>query len=1373
MRDYYLGLDLGTGSVGWAVTDPEYNILKKNGKALWGVRLFDGAQTAEARRINRTSRRRLARRNWRIKLLQELFSEEIAAVDPGFYLRMKESKYYPEDKLDADGVCPELPYALFVDANFTDKEYHALFPTVYHLRKFLMETTDIPDIRLVYLAFHHMMKHRGHFLLSGDIEQISEFRPTFLQMIENLTREELDWNIEVTDEQLKSIEEVLKNRKLSSTSKYNALKLTFPKRTKCEDAIIGLLSGKSTKLSNLFEDESLQKNEILVENKITSISLADAKYDEKKVPLEEALCERFYIMESIKAVYDWAALAEILNGKKSISEAKVASYQEHKENLSKLKQFIHEECSPEIYNKVFSETKKGLNNYCAYVGMAMKNGKKVTVQQRCTQKEFGEFLKKNVPVEKDAEEILEAIVNEKFLPKQSCIENNVIPYQIHLYELKKILENLEDKIPFLKENGDKIVQLFEFKIPYYVGPLNYTDGNESNFTWAVRKSKERITPWNFHDVVDVEASAERFIRRMTNKCTYLQGEDVLPKDSLLYSKFMVLNDLNNLCINGEHLSVELKQRIYEDLFCKYRNVTVKKLKDYLKCNGYDIKNIEITGTNKDGIKSKLTAYHDLKERLTGVSLTEKDKELIILNIVLFGDDRQMLRNRLKKLFPILTDKQLKSLSLLSYKGWGRLSRAFLEDITAPVPGCTEEQNIIGALWNAEFEQNGVHYCPNLQQLLNNSLGFKGQVDAWNIGDTTELNYETVKSLYVSPSVKRTIWQTLRILKEIVKIMGCEPKRVFIEMARGNQEESGETKKRKETLEELYKSCKKEMESDEWFKELFSRLSATDNESLRNKKLYLYYAQMGRCMYTGEPIPFEDLWNDNKYNIDHIYPRSKTKDNSIDNLALVKYEENKIKNDDYPINCQIQQKMHGFWKSLLDKTFISKKKYERLVRKERFTDDELAGFISRQIVETRQSTKAVADILKKALHSEIVYVKAGTVSDFRQDFVSDYPCMIKVREMNDLHHAKDAYLNIVVGNTYFVKFTRNPLVFLEEKKKGNKNNRRYNLAKIFKPDKEKGSDVIRNGETAWKTGKNGTIVTVAKTMSKNNILVTKMVTEKSGKLFDVTIEKKGPIKENIEHLPLKSSDTRLSNMEKYGSYCSIKGSYFVLVKSKDKKGKEIQTIESVPLYLKKDFDKSEESFIRYLEKTSKLKEPKILLKLKVGSLLVTDGFKMRIASKSETSIIFNNANQLILQPEKVKVLKKALKYADRKKQNKNAIITSNDKLYDSDLMLLYDTFITKLKDSVYSVMLANKITTLEALKENFEKATIEDKCIAISELLHLFQCDASMPNLKIIGGTGSGRIKKTKTISGSFKKLTLVTQSVTGIFEKKVDLLSLS
>ena len=151
--------------------------------------------------------------------------------------------------------------------------------------------------------------------------------------------------------------------------------------------------------------------------------------------------------------------------------------------------------------------------------------------------------------------------------------------------MKKILNNLREKLTFIKENEDKLIQLFEFRIPYYVGPLNkIDDGIDGKFTWAVRKSNEKIYPWNFENVIDIEASAEKFIRRMTNKCTYLIGEDVLPKDSLLYSKYMVLNELNNVRLDGEKISVELKQRLYTDLFCKYRKVTVKKVKNYLKCD---------------------------------------------------------------------------------------------------------------------------------------------------------------------------------------------------------------------------------------------------------------------------------------------------------------------------------------------------------------------------------------------------------------------------------------------------------------------------------------------------------------------------------------------------------------------------------------------------------------------------------------------------------------------------------------------------------------------------------------------------------------------------------------------------------------------
>ena len=69
MENYYIGLDIGTNSVGWAVTDRAYNILKRKGKRMWGIRLFESADTAAERRAFRASRRRLQRRKQRIDLM--------------------------------------------------------------------------------------------------------------------------------------------------------------------------------------------------------------------------------------------------------------------------------------------------------------------------------------------------------------------------------------------------------------------------------------------------------------------------------------------------------------------------------------------------------------------------------------------------------------------------------------------------------------------------------------------------------------------------------------------------------------------------------------------------------------------------------------------------------------------------------------------------------------------------------------------------------------------------------------------------------------------------------------------------------------------------------------------------------------------------------------------------------------------------------------------------------------------------------------------------------------------------------------------------------------------------------------------------------
>jgi len=97
---YYLGLDIGTDSVGYAVTNEQYDLLKHRGEPMWGVHLFDEAALNTDRRGFRTSRRRIDRRQQRVKMVQDIFVAEIAHVDENFYRRIQESALSSRCKLD-------------------------------------------------------------------------------------------------------------------------------------------------------------------------------------------------------------------------------------------------------------------------------------------------------------------------------------------------------------------------------------------------------------------------------------------------------------------------------------------------------------------------------------------------------------------------------------------------------------------------------------------------------------------------------------------------------------------------------------------------------------------------------------------------------------------------------------------------------------------------------------------------------------------------------------------------------------------------------------------------------------------------------------------------------------------------------------------------------------------------------------------------------------------------------------------------------------------------------------------------------------------------------------------------------------------------
>lgn len=1372
--DYYIGLDMGDASVGWAVTDTNYNILKFNGKALWGIRLFDSANTAASTRVFRSGRRRIDRTTWRLKMLQELFAEEIAKVDPGFFMRLEDSRLQLDDKRE------KAVYNLFVDKSYTDKEFYQQYPTMYHLRYALATQKGPFDVRLLYLAVQHIAKHRGHFLFDNlDASKVNDFNAVFSE-VENYVRDEMgieDWSCQNIDELAK----VLCDVNLGRTTKQKAMQSLLPAQTKQQKAIIQLFSGGKAKLAELFVDEELDECEK------KSVSFQDDDLNEFEPVLTAALGERYEGLLRFKAIYDWSLLAKILHldtSKKDedeqhlLSECKVQVYEDHKRDLAVLKSMLK---GKPLCNKIFRQY--GDISYEKYAkGIKGRNqidfckDLKKQLEGIAEYKKIMQEITSIDDAKTEEERLLFRITNGFAFPKQTTKDNGIIPIQVHLAELKCILDNAEGYLPFLGEtdnNGlsvrEKIEQIVKFRIPYYVGPLAGTRmSREQGRCWVVRKH-EKIYPWNFTEIVNLEESAEKFITNMTAKCTYLVGEDVLPKESLLYSEFMVRNAINNITVDGERLPVDVLEKIFKQLFlAKTSKVTKKTLERFFRQENISFQNI---GGIDDKINASMKSYNDFR-RIFGedyIQLHRDEIENIIRWITLFCDEKKMLVTKIKNTYPQISDDEIKAIKKLKYKDWGRLSATLLNSsaIAYEDKAFGELVTIISALrhTNKNFMELLSSYC--YYDFIGKIKEFNGSRQSSN----GKLTYKDVEELYVSPSVKRSIWQTLTILEEIKKIMGCEPKRIFIEMAR-SKEESKRTDSRLKKLQDLYKKCREEnidfMPRKDEFNALKTQLSSKKEEDLRSDKLYLYYTQMGRCMYTGERIELASLYDNNLYDIDHIYPRSKTKDDSLSNRVLVKKQVNAAKTDTYPLDAAIRTKMHSFWKLLYDKGFIDERKYERLTRSTQLRDEELAGFISRQLVETRQSTKAVAAILKTAYqNSEVVYVKAGNVSDFRQQFK-----FVKCREVNDLHHAKDAYLNIVVGNCYHVKFTANPLNFITK----NQDNRRYSL----KPEIFYKFSIKRDGEIAWLGGEDGTMATVARTMHKNNILFTRQAVEGKGELFD-----QQPLKAKGGQLPLKAG----LSIEKYGGYNSLTTAYFAVVKSEGKKGAVQLSIEAIPLVYAKQ---GEIAVQKYLTEVVQLCKPEIKIpKIKKYSLFKINGFPMHISGRTVKQLLFYGAGQLCIADDVADYLKKALKYeTDIAEKEKTLADQNADDIHKQKAqkgldfyeqkwgisgavnVQLYDMFIAKSANNLYKNRPASQTITLKEKREHFVKLTLSKQIHIIKEILNLFKCASASADFKLIDkGTSCGTLKISNNIT-KLKECILINQSPTGVFEQEVDLMKL-
>ena len=1360
--DYYLGFDIGTNSVGWCVTDLNYNVLRFNKKDMWGSRLFDEAKTAAERRIQRNSRRRLKRRKWRLNLLEEIFSDEILKIDSNFFRRLKESSLWLEDKSSKE------KFTLFNDDNYKDYDFYKQYPTIFHLRNELIKNPEKKDIRLVYLAIYSIFKSRGHFLFEGqNLKDIKNFETLYNNLIAFLKDNEISKNIDKNN--IENLEKIICDSKKGLKDKEKEFKEIL-NSDKQLVAFFKLSVGSSVSLNDLFDTDKYKKGEVEKEK----ISFREQIYEDDKPIYFSILGEEIELLDIAKSFYDFMVLNNILADSNYISEAKVKLFEEHKRDLKNLK-YIIRKYNKENYNKLFKD--KNESNYSAYIGLNKEKGKKEVIEKsRLKIDDFTKIIKGYLPkVEKIEEkdkvifnEILDKIELKIILPKQRISDNGTLPYQIHEAELEEILKNQSKYYDFLnyEENGisvkDKLLMTFKFRIPYYVGPLNSYHKDKGGNSWIVRKEEGKILPWNFEQKVDIQKSAEEFIKRMTNKCTYLNGEDVIPKDSFLYSEYIILNELNKVQVNYEFLNRQNKKKIIEDLFKKSKKISEKNFKEYLIINQIIDGTIELKGI-KDAFNSNYISYIKFKDIFgdkLNLDIYKEISEKAILWKCLYGDDRKIFEKKIKSVYgDVLTKDEIKKINSLKFNTWGRLSEKLLtgiEFLDLETGECYS--SVMDALRRTNY---------NLMELLSSKFTLQENIDNEN-KDISQLSYrDLIDESYVSPSLKRAILQTLKIYEEIRKITGRVPKKVFIEMARGGDETMKNKKipARQEQLKKLYDSCGKDIANFSIdIKEMKSSLSLYDNNSLRQKKLYLYYLQFGKCMYTGKEIDLNRLLqNNDTYDIDHIYPRSKIiKDDSFDNLVLVLKNENAEKSNEYPVKKEIQEKMKSFWRFLKEKNFISDEKYKRLTGKDEFG---LRGFMARQLVNVRQTTKEVGKILQQIEPEiKIVYSKAEIASSFREMF--DF---IKVRELNDTHHAKDAYLNIVAGNVYNTKFTEKPYRYLQEIKENYDVKKIYNYDLKNAWDKEKSLEIVKNN------------------MEKNTVNITRFIKEEKGQLFDLNPIRKGETSNEIISIRPKLYNGKEEKLnEKYGYYNSLNPAYFLYVehKEKNKKVKSFERVNLVDVNKLKD----KESLVKYLIEYKNLIEPRIVKKIYKNQCILIDGYPYLMNGMDSTKKLeFKNNKALYLNEKYEKILKNVIKFLEdnqgkseenykfiylkkRDRFEKNETIDSARERYNIEFDEMYDKFLEKLDSKDYKNYMNNKrIEELLDVKEKFIKLNLFDKAFILRSFLKIFTKETISDFSKLNLSKTLGRLNGKSSNVLSKNELYLLEESVTGLFVKKIKL----
>lgn len=378
-------------------------------------------------------------------------------------------------------------------------------------------------------------------------------------------------------------------------------------------------------------------------------------------------------------------------------------------------------------------------------------------------------------------------------------------------------------------------------------------------------------------------------------------------------------------------------------------------------------------------------------------------------------------------------------------------------------------------------------------------------------------------------------------------------------------------------------------------------------------------------------------------------------------------------------------------------------------------------------------------------TQIIFSKAKYASYLRKTLE-----IAKLRELNDAHHAVDAYLNIVAGNILFTTFSK-------RFKPVEKDEKTYNMQRVLD----------------YTIKKNNLKDKIINNCLRHDALITYKCDFSNGEFYNQTLY--SPRSEKKSLIPIHTKeDNPLNDFTKYGGYLNLSSSKMALITYKEK-NKIFKRIEDVKLLHEKVFGINSPKLISSIYSTNEATDiqikqiiynrQKVCFEQGIYTICTSNEnqFKLKMAYQNYISndsllyfnIAYKKINELPDDQDEIELV------TDLRKKKK--VVISKQENYKIFIELIYKT-----KNKVYDS--CNYIVKLRDIddKDTFMQFNLKEQITIIYELIKMLSRDAEASNLlNYYKSLSNGKLRLSKNITG--KKMQLIYESPTGLYSYKKDI----